>query len=141
MVNDLVMLAETVAEWPAGFTAFVGRFAGRFPRVEARRQMRAYVRGLLGESERKSGWTLAEAAGQSGPERMQRLLNFYAWDSDGPRDDVRRSVGEILGDARSGVLVVDETGFFEEGRALGRSGPPARRSRRASGEKRTGFWR
>ncbi|GAA3147215.1 hypothetical protein GCM10010466_42770 [Planomonospora alba] len=53
------MLAETVAGWSAGFTAF----AGRFPRVEARRQMRSYVRGLLGETERKNGWTLAEAPG------------------------------------------------------------------------------
>ncbi|MGS2641786.1 IS701 family transposase [Streptosporangium sp. LJ11] len=109
------MLAETVAGWSAGFTAFVGRFAGRFPRVEARRQMRSYVRGLLGESERKNGWTLAEAAGQAGPERMQRLLNFYAWDADGLRDDVRRSVVEVLGDAHGGVLVVDETGFLKKG--------------------------
>ncbi|MFI6511922.1 IS701 family transposase [Streptosporangium sp. NPDC050855] len=109
------MLAETVAKWSAGFTAFVGRFAGRFARVEARRQVCSYVRGLLGESERKNGWTLAEAAGQSGPERLQRLLNFYAWDSDGLRDDVRWSVVEVLGDARSGVLVVDETGFLKKG--------------------------
>lgn len=93
------MLAETAAGWSAGFTTFLGRFAGRFPRVEARRQMRSYVRGLPGESERKNGWTPAEAAGQAGPERMQRLLNFYAWDSDGLRDDVRQSVVEVLGDA------------------------------------------
>ncbi len=74
--------------------------------------MRSHVRGLLGESERKNGWTLAEAAGQAGPERMQRLPNFYAWDSDGLRDDVHQSVVEVLGDARGGVLVVDETGFL-----------------------------
>lgn len=107
MVDDLVTLAETVAGWSAGFTAFVGRFADRFPRVEARRQMRSYVRGLLSETERKNGWMLAEAAGQSGPERMQRLVNFYAWDSDGPRDDVCQAVVE--------VLVVDETGFLKKG--------------------------
>ncbi|GAA2857722.1 hypothetical protein GCM10010517_16130 [Streptosporangium fragile] len=77
--------------------------------------MRAYVRGLPGESERKNGWTLAEAAGQSGPERMRRLLNFYARDSDGLRDDVRQSVVEVPGDARHGVLVVDETGFLKKG--------------------------
>ncbi|MFC5946541.1 IS701 family transposase, partial [Micromonospora harpali] len=94
------MPAETVAGWSAGFTAFAGRFAGRPPRVQTRRRMRAYVRGLPGESERKNGWTLAEAAGQSGPERMRRLLNFYARDSDGLRDDVRQSVVEVPGDAR-----------------------------------------
>jgi SRSO17 transposase len=103
------------AGWSAGFTAFVGRFAGRFPRVESRRQMRAYVRGLLSEAERKNGWTLAEAAGEAGPERMQRLLNFYAWDTDGVRDDVCAAVVEAIGDAKHGVLVVDETGFVKKG--------------------------
>lgn len=94
----------------------MGRFAARFPRVESRRQMRSYVRGLLSETERKNGWTLAEAAGEVGPERMQRLLNFYAWDTDGLRDDMRAAVVEVLGDERQGVLVVDETGFLKKGR-------------------------
>ncbi|HEX6404869.1 MAG TPA: IS701 family transposase, partial [Pseudonocardiaceae bacterium] len=47
---------DVVAEWSAGFEAFVGRLAGRFTRVEPRRQMVAYLRGLLGEAERKNGW-------------------------------------------------------------------------------------
>jgi SRSO17 transposase len=104
-----------VAEWSAGFEAFVGRFAGRFTRVEPRRQMVAYLRGLLGEAERKNGWTLAEAAGEAGPQGMQRLLNFYAWDADGVRDDVRAMVVAALGDAARGVLIVDETGFVKKG--------------------------
>jgi SRSO17 transposase len=106
---------DVVAEWSAGFEAFVGRFAGRFPRVEPRRQMVAYLRGLLGEAERKNGWTLAEAAGEAGPQGMQRLLNFYAWDADGVRDDVRAMVVAALGDAQQGVLIVDETGFVKKG--------------------------
>jgi SRSO17 transposase len=113
VVFDLVVVGM-VAGWSAGFTAFVGRFAGRFPRVESRRQMCCYVRGLLGEAERKNGWTLAEAAGQAGPERMQRLLNFYAWDTDGVRDDVRDAVAQYVGDP-GGVLIVDETGFLKKG--------------------------
>src|SRR5437868_13410127 len=104
-----------VAKWSAGFEAFAGRFAGRFPRVEPRRQMVAYLRGLLGEAERKNGWTLAEAAGEAGPQGMQRLLNFYAWDADGVRDDVRAMVVAALGDAARGVLIVDETGFVKKG--------------------------
>ncbi len=78
--------------------------------------MRSYLRGLLGEVERKNGWTLAESAGEAGPERMQRLLNFYAWDVEGLRDDVRDAVVEALGDAERGVLIVDETGFLKKGR-------------------------
>jgi SRSO17 transposase len=105
-----------VAGWSAGFEAFCGRFAARFARVEPRRQMVAYLRGLLGEVERKNGWTLAEAAGEAGPEGMQRLLNFYAWDdADGLRDDVRAAVAEVLGDGERGVLIADETGFVKKG--------------------------
>jgi hypothetical protein len=48
---------EVVVEWSAGFAAFTGRFAGRFVRVESRRQMAVYLRGLLSETERKNGWT------------------------------------------------------------------------------------
>jgi SRSO17 transposase len=77
--------------------------------------MRWYVRGLLGEVERKNGWTLAEAAGDTGPEGMQRLLNFYAWDTDGVRDDARAAVVEAIGDVEDGVLIVDETGFLKKG--------------------------
>jgi SRSO17 transposase len=77
--------------------------------------MAAYVRGLLGEVEHKNGWTLAEAAGEGGPQGMQRLLNFYAWDVDGVRDDVRAVVAEALGDPERGVLIVDETGFVKKG--------------------------
>ena len=77
--------------------------------------MVAYVRGLLAEVERKNGWTLAEAAGDTGPEGMQRLLNFYAWDGDGLRDDVRDVVVEAIGDEKTGVLIVDETGFLKKG--------------------------
>jgi SRSO17 transposase len=106
---------DMVAEWSAGFAAFTGRFAGRFTRVESRRQMAVYLRGLLSETERKNGWTLAEAAGDSGPQGMQRLLNFYAWDADGVRDDVRAVVAQALGDAEQGVLIVDETGFVKKG--------------------------
>jgi len=113
LVDDLCVMADG---WSAGFTAFVGRFASRFPRVESRRRMALYLRGLLGEVERKDGWTLAEVAGDAGPEGMQRLLNFYAWDTEGLRDDVRDVVVECLGDPRDGVLIVDETGFVKKGR-------------------------
>jgi SRSO17 transposase len=104
-----------VQQWAGAFPAFCGRFAERFPRVESRRRMACYVRGLLGELERKNGWSLAEAAGDTGPEGMQRLLNSYSWDTDGLRDDVRQVVIEAIGDPEAGVLVVDETGFLKKG--------------------------
>jgi SRSO17 transposase len=89
--------------------------AGRFGRVEARRRARGYLRGLLAPLERKNGWQLAEAAGDAVPDGMQRLLNFYQWDADAVRDDLRGYVADHLGDARA-VLVADETGFVKKGR-------------------------
>jgi SRSO17 transposase len=70
--------------------------AGRFPRVEPRLQARAYVRGLLAPLASKNGWTLAEAAGNKTPDKMQRLLNRAGWNDDGVRDDVRGYVARHL---------------------------------------------
>jgi SRSO17 transposase len=72
------------------------------------------VKGLLGPLERKNGWQLAEFAGDTTPDGMQRLLATYAWDADAVRDDLQAYVVEHLGDP-AGVLVVDETGFLKKG--------------------------
>ena len=82
--------------------------------LEPRERVLAYVRGLLAPLESKNSWTLAERAGEAGPDGMQRLLMSADWDADAVRDDVRGYVVEHLGD-RAGVLVVDETGFVKKG--------------------------
>jgi SRSO17 transposase len=74
----------------------------------------AYLRGLLGQLERKNGWQLAEHAGEQTPDGMQRLLSTASWDPDLVRDDLRGYVVEQLGDPAA-VLVVDETGFVKKG--------------------------
>ncbi|GHJ40825.1 hypothetical protein Sm713_64340 [Streptomyces sp. TS71-3] len=109
------MVEEVADGWSGAFDDFVARFAGRFGRVEPRRRMVSYLRGLLSEAERKNGWTLAEAAGDTGPQGMQRLLNHYLWDVDALRDDVRDAVVEHIGDPARGVLILDETGFLKKG--------------------------
>lgn len=98
----------------AGLDALFARVAGRFGRVEPRRQARSYLMGLLAPVERKNGWQLAEAAGDASPDRMQRLVNQARWDSRGVRDDLRGYVAEHLGDG-GGVLIADETGFIKKG--------------------------
>jgi SRSO17 transposase len=105
---------DDLALWVAGLDDLFALVAGRFGRVEPRRQARAYVGGLLAPLASKNGWTLAEAAGDKSPDRMQRLLNRAGWDADGTRDDVRGYVVRHLGDA-GGVLVIDETGFVKKG--------------------------
>jgi SRSO17 transposase len=86
----------------------------RFHRVEVRRRTGAFLRGLLAGVQRKNGWQLAEQAGATTPDGMQRLLNHARWDADEVRDDLRGYVVEYLGDPGA-VLVIDETGFLKKG--------------------------
>ncbi|MBB6349899.1 SRSO17 transposase [Nonomuraea muscovyensis] len=79
----------------SGLDTLFGRVAGRFGRVEPRRQARAYVTGLLAPIERKNGWQLAEAAGDAAPDRMQRLLSNARWDPRLVRSDLRDYVAEV----------------------------------------------
>jgi SRSO17 transposase len=98
-----------------GLAGLHARIAAHFRRREARERVRRYLEGLLGPSERKNGWQLAEALGEGGPQGMQRLLNAADWDAEAVRDEVRAYVLEHLADERSGVLVIDETGFVKKG--------------------------
>lgn len=91
----------------------MSRIAVHFGRVEPRRTATAYVRGLLADIDRKNCWNLAEHAGLTGPQAMQRLLRNARWDADAVRDDVRAYVIDQLG--HDGVLIVDETGFLKKG--------------------------
>jgi len=106
-------LVAEVRDWAAGLEEVHARIAGRFARAEPRARVLAYLRGLLGQLERKNGWTLAEAAGEVSPDGMQRLLRTADWNADAVRDELRSYVVERLGPG--GVLIVDETGFIKKG--------------------------
>jgi len=106
---------DAVGGWSERFEELYGRIAGRFARSEARQRARRYLFGLLGTVERKNGWQLAEATGETDPQGTQRLLNSADWDADVVRDDLREYVVEHLADEESGVLIVDETGFLKKG--------------------------
>jgi len=105
---------DRLARWQAGFEEVFGLVAGRFAQVQSRRRARWYLLGLLSGAERKNSWTIAEQAGELCPDGMQRLLNFYRWDADAVRDDLRGYVLDHLGDP-GGVVVADETGFLKKG--------------------------
>ena len=117
--EDAVAAAWTVvddrlARWQAAFDDAFALVAGRSAQADSRRRARMYLLGLLCGAERKNSWTLAEQAGDLTPDGMQRLLNFYRWDADTVRDDLRSYVLDYLGDP-SGVAVADETGFLKKG--------------------------
>ena len=76
----------------------------------------AFLDGLLGPGQRKTGWMRAEAAGDPGPWRQQAILGRARWDADALRDVVRDYVIETFADPGA-VLVLDETGFLKQGKA------------------------
>ena len=86
----------------------------RFARYEPLRHATGLIRGMLAPLERKNCWTIAEARGHSGPERLQHLLSRAKWDADGVRDDLRGYVSGAFGDEQA-VLVVDESGDLKKG--------------------------
>jgi SRSO17 transposase len=104
-----------ISGWSEALEELQRRIAGRFARSEARERVKRYLLGLLGRVERKNGWQLAEAMGETDPQGVQRLLNSAKWDAEGVRDDLREYVMEHLGDEESGVLITDETGFLKKG--------------------------
>ena len=65
------------------FDELMLRVGGRFARVEPRRRMAAFVRGLLAGLPRVNCWSIAEHAGEAGPRGMQRLLSAAVWDDAG----------------------------------------------------------
>jgi SRSO17 transposase len=99
-----------MAEFDTGFAAV----AGRFGRVEPRRQARAFLLGLLSDVNTRSCWQLAEQAGDASPHAMQRLLGEAVWDADAVRDDVRGYVVDKLGEPGA-VLILDDTGDLKKG--------------------------
>ncbi|HEU5006255.1 MAG TPA: transposase, partial [Jatrophihabitantaceae bacterium] len=102
---DSVAATDLLEAFEAGF-AYI---AGRFSRVEPRRQARAFLLGLLSDVDTRSCWQLAEQAGDRSPHRMQRLLGEAVWDADAARDDVRRYTVDELGESNA-VLIIDDTG-------------------------------
>ncbi|WP_019073489.1 IS701 family transposase [Streptomyces hokutonensis] len=103
-----------VGSWDAELESLLLRVGERFGRVEPRRRMRDYVRGLLGPVGRKNSWQIAEHAGNDTPYGLQRLLSWCQWDPDEIRDDLRDYVADRLGQP-DGVLIVDDTGFLKKG--------------------------
>ena len=115
VVDEAPVQAAGHAAWIEPFNEMFAQVAGVFAEAASRRRARAYLLGLLSQAERKNGWTIAELAGDWSPARMQRLLNFYAWDEDAARDALRSYAVRNLGDPGA-VLAVDETGFLKKGK-------------------------
>ena len=79
------------------------------------RNLQNYIRGLLGNAERKNGWQMSEYLGATTPYALQQFLYRGRFSADELRDRQREYVIETLGE-EAGVLVIDETGFLKQGK-------------------------
>jgi SRSO17 transposase len=108
--------SKTIERWSAYLEEVHSRIARHFFRPEVRERAYRYLGGLVEDVGRKNSWQMAEAIGERMPRGVQHLLNDARWDPHAVRDDLREYVFEHLGDEeRSGVLIVDETGFLKKG--------------------------
>ncbi|MEW2060400.1 IS701 family transposase [Streptomyces sp. NPDC007002] len=105
---------HAAAHWDLELDNLFLTIGHRFGRVELRRRMRDYIRGLLAPVARKNSWQLAEQAGHRTPNGLQHLLAQAKWQPDDIRDDLQEYVAHELGEA-DGVLIVDDTGFIKKG--------------------------
>ena len=65
-----------LVDWRAELEAFKGWIAPALERAETRGTAGAFIDGLLGPAERKTGWMLAEQAGMDRPYRSQYQATF-----------------------------------------------------------------
>lgn len=100
--------------WEGELTSLKQRLGEAIRRRELRTSVGHYLDGLLSGLERKTGWLLAERAGEARPHRIQAVLGRGRWDAEAACDTVRDYAVEALSD-RDAVLIVDETGFIKKG--------------------------
>ena len=100
----------------------MGALRGCFTRTQTWLQAGKYVSALVSELPKRNGWTMAEHAGDRGPDRMQRLLNRASWDALAAMSEIRRFAAAGLETAarrrrRAGLVIaaIDETGQEKAG--------------------------
>jgi SRSO17 transposase len=112
--SELKTTVNDVVRWALELRHLHARMASFFARPEPRHRCLLYLQGMLSDVARKNGWQLAEQAGETRPDGMQRLLSNAVWDEDRVRDELRRYVLEHLG-AKHAIAAIDETSFPKRG--------------------------
>ena len=107
---------QKLEHWQERFDEFMQAIAQCFTRIEPTLHAQQYIQGLLSDLDRKNGWQLAEAVGDTTPYGKQHLLGRAKWSADHMLaviwDDLQDSLG------RDHVtLIVDDTGFLKKGQS------------------------
>jgi SRSO17 transposase len=95
--------------------AYHSHFAPLFVRAEQRQWALTYLQGQLADLERKSIEPLALAHPDGNVQAMQQFISLGAWDDHAVLLSHQRLVADSLGDADSGVLIIDGCDFPKQG--------------------------
>jgi SRSO17 transposase len=95
--------------------AYHAHFAPLFQREEQRHWALIYTQGQLSDLQRKSIEPLALAHPDGNVQAMQQFISLGAWDDGAVLHTHRLLVADTLGDADSGVLIIDGCDFPKQG--------------------------
>jgi SRSO17 transposase len=108
-------MEQPTQEIDRAYKELIDRIAEEFSTSSGLANAQKYIKGLMSPIERKNGWQMAEAMGETTPYALQQFLYRGKFSADNLRDHLRDYVNEKLGD-ENGVLVVDETRFLKQGK-------------------------
>jgi SRSO17 transposase len=109
------LTAAEVAGLHDELLAYHREFAPLFQRTEQRHWALKYLEGQLLALERKSIEPMADALEGGNVQAMQQFIGVGAWDDDAVLAKHQQVVAESLGDAATGVLIVDGCDFPKQG--------------------------
>lgn len=106
---------EEVAGLHDELLAYHREFAPLFRREEQRHWALKYLEGQLLPLERKSIEPMADALAGGNVQALQQFISVGAWDDAAILQQHQQLVAETLGDAETGVLIVDGCDFPKQG--------------------------
>ena len=77
-------IEATLELWASSLRDVKARMRPLFTQERVAASAGAFLDGLLGNEQRKTGWMRAEAAGDPGPWRQQAILGRGRWEADAP---------------------------------------------------------
>jgi SRSO17 transposase len=113
LLNDAILVPETVRDCAERLTGFLQRYLPKFYRVEQRENATLVIRGLLSGLERKTCEPIAIQAGL--PRKpIQFFVGAGKWDDEAVMTELRTHVVEELAES-DGVVVIDPSAFPKKG--------------------------
>ncbi len=112
---EINLAPRDVAALADDLTAYHALFAPLFARAEQRRGALCYLRGQLLDLERKTIEPLALALPDGDVQALQQFISQSTWDAEAVLLRHQEIVAATLGDAETGVLIVDGCDFPKQG--------------------------